>query len=472
MPEMVKNTEVTVNNSEKAKTVQEEMRPFISLWTKLSPEFKKNVKQYLMLFRYQWLSASSDNEATIYSKQFLLNVHENWKELQKIISYEVIDRLEEISNLKEKVSELHKQKKSKEKHESNLKIKHLELEIRILRRFIDAMLWMVFDRQHSTVRRLPLPNGNDNLSKNNIIDSMIAANIINQDSHSMAIVSDLSTFVHASDIVRVDLDKGVSFIEVKSGVKNINISKVAKQVIELKNDVLEESFLKGIENKDRKHYERTKKQWQRLHGIRDTLITGKGHDYYTNKEVEIIESNLLGEYYIDSLIKCWASIKSGRKFGIDVIDNCIYIGVYDNPKNAHLAFTHWMKGTDFNGKVYNICDSFIDYFVQPFFTLPLPIEMQKDIINGDIIIVLCLDNEKFMEFGNMKHPNLFHLIKPSEPNPDRDDYMMVGKKAICIYENAEPVFLGGGLTKRIIFDLQKPESVIQWNYQGSDSHKN
>ncbi|MDR8464534.1 hypothetical protein FPK40_23480, partial [Acinetobacter baumannii] len=82
--------------------------------------------------------------------------------------------------------------------------------------------------EHSSLRRLPINAVNDNLSEDNIIDSMVAADLINQDKHAIAIVSDMSTFVHVGDLVTFNPLDGFQLVEVKTGKKNNEIYEAAE----------------------------------------------------------------------------------------------------------------------------------------------------------------------------------------------------------------------------------------------------
>ncbi|MCQ4062106.1 hypothetical protein FK516_29965, partial [Klebsiella pneumoniae] len=94
--------------------------------------------------------------------------------------------------------------------EINLK----KIEVLILRRCVDSLIWSILDEEHSSLRRLPINAVNDNLSEDNIIDSMVAADLINQDKHAIAIVSDMSTFVHVGDLVTFNPLEGFQLVEV------------------------------------------------------------------------------------------------------------------------------------------------------------------------------------------------------------------------------------------------------------------
>lgn len=451
-----------------SKVMEYKMRPFRSSWKMLSPELVTLAKELLFLIRKYGIEKIGEQNAISKRKEFISAVHEGWKIAQKKIAFEIIIRLDEITSLQKQSKDFHRQKNSKEKmrclRESRLK----EYEIKVLRRFIDSIVWVLFNNEHSSIRRLSLPNNNDNLSKENIIDSMIAADLINEEPTSIAIASDMTTFVHAGDLVVYKMGQGVSITEVKSGDKNIDFSHAAQFSVESQCQNFDEQFIKNLNEKDVKHYTRTKKQWQRLTDITQTINEGTGYDHYHKTQVNIEDDNYIPEFYNQAIVNCWSELKSGKNWSIEVIDDCLYVGAYKKSEMGFVGFNTWMDGTYFKGHVFNISDSIGQHFAQPLFNLNLPHELIEDIITGELIIVLCLDYRKFMQLGNKMYPNLLHLAPVPKKFSDPDDFFMIDKEAIFSYKNGNTSFIGTGLESRIIFDLQKPSNIIDWIYKGSD----
>ncbi|WP_222888570.1 hypothetical protein [Enterobacter sp. C2] len=456
------------NALDDSKVMEAKMRPFISSWKKLSPGLISTAKELLFLTRKYGIEKAGETEALKNRIEFFSAVHEGWKLAQQKIAYEIITRLDEVTSLKAQSKDFHRQKKSEEKMRALKKAEVKEYEIKVLRRFIDSIVWILFDNEHSSIRRLTLPDGNDNLSKQNIIDSMAAADLINKEPTSIAIVSDLTTFVHAGDLVVMKLGQGIALTEVKTGEKNIEFSHAAQFSVEAKCEHFDKYFTQDFNEKDIKHYNRTKKQWQRLTDITGTINNGSGYDHYHKRQVKIEDENYIPEFYNQDIVNRWSDIKAGKNWSIDVIDECVYVGAYKTTEMGFVGFNSWMDGTNFKGRVFNISDSIGHHFVQPLFNLNLPYELIEDIISGEIIIVLCLDFKKFMELGNKKYPNLLHLAPHPKSFPDPNDYFMIGKEAIFSYKNGHMSFIGTGMESRIIFDLQRPANVIDWIYKGSD----
>lgn len=453
------------------KNTLSQLRPFSPFWKRLNPAFTELCKTLLYLIRRQGIDRVGEKNALKEREVFLSAVHDGWKAAQKTIAFEIILRLDEISTLESQKKEA---RINKEKDKASLlvsKIKKLNLEIQILRRFIDTIVWTMYGFEHSTIRRLPLPDGNDNLSKKNIIDSMIAADQMNIDPLTVAITSDLTTFVHAGDIVKYNMLEGVSLVEVKTGEKNISFSHAAQFSVESKCPYFDENFTKDFDEKDKKHYERTKKQWERLSDITSTLNTGEGFDHYHKTKVRIIDNNFTPAFYTEKLVNSWRKLNLGKNWDIHVVDECLFIGAYKKSEMGFVGFNSWMKISNINGIVHNISDTIHNIFAQPLFCLNIPDMMIEEIISGELIIVLCIDYEKFKSLGDKKYPNLFSLTRLKGEKISSADCVMIKNKALYTTTDGQINYVGTGLISRIVFDFQLPSNIIDWIYKTSDQRK-
>ncbi len=144
-----------------------------------------------------------------------------------------------------------------------MEIKKAKLEILILRRLIDSIVWTMLNFEHSTIRRLPLKGGVDNLSVSSILQAKDIIDEMNKDGGIIAISSDITTFVHTGDILSLSLDDGFKFIELKSGRKNIEFSEAAQFSHEIKCPHFDDEYTKDFSDTDKKHYLRIKKQLER-----------------------------------------------------------------------------------------------------------------------------------------------------------------------------------------------------------------
>ena len=349
--------------------------------------------------------------------------------------------------------------------------KFKKIEILILRRCIDSLIWSVLDEEHSSLRRLPINSGNDNLSEDNIIDSMVAADLINQGKHVVAIISDMSTFVHVGDLVTFNLLDGFQIVEVKTGKKNNELYKAAEFSVISEHPHFEENFINNMANNDIKQFNRIKRQIIRGMNVLEAIHTGEGFDNLHQSKVKIKEIDHPPEFYTQSLVKMWGGIRGGKNWEIDIIDECLFLGMYRDSEMGFIAFNGWMDSLSIKTPIVNINDSFFDPLSRPFMSLHLPNEMLSDLMSGKIIIVMCFDSELFFHRANKTYPSLFLLSNTARKKQPLENILHVGSQGIASYVDGQICFLGNGIESRILFDQQRPDNIIEWSYAKSDLKK-
>ncbi|MBZ6397919.1 MULTISPECIES: hypothetical protein [Pantoea] len=446
------------------------LRPFMKFWTLFSPEFIGQMQKNTRLIRGDEAELARLNQEGDMMAGYEACVS-RWKTAHKHIALSIVVRLDEIRELEAKKKEHHRNREKTQKDECIASIELKKLEIRVLRRTADALIWGMLGDEASSVRRLPIKADLDNLSKENIIDSLIAADKLNRDPHRLAVVSDMSTFVHVGDLVMVSLQDGFQLVEVKTGTKNNELYQAAEFGFTSACPHFEENFLKDKPAKDSQQFNRIKNQMIRAGNALEAIYTGKGYDNLMQSPVVIEDKDYQAEFFNENIIKLAEEIKSGKTWAIDVIDECVYVGVYSETQMGFVGFNTWVDGTGFKGKIININESFFDTLSRPFLSLNLPTELLMDIMAGKLLVVMCFDHEKFYERANARHPGLFTLEDypdNTEKHAHAQNTLHVGSKGIASLVEGNVSFVGNGFETRILFDLQRPDNLIDWSYQRSD----
>lgn len=446
------------------------LRPFMKFWTLFSPEFIGQMQKITRLIRGDEAElARLDRDGDMMAGYEACV--SRCKAAHKHIALSIVVRLDELKELEAKKKEHHRNRQKTQKDECIASIELKKMEIRVLRRTADALIWGMLGNEASSVRRLPIKAGLDNLSKENIIDSLIAADELNRDPHRLAVVSDMSTFVHVGDLVMVSLQDGFQLVEVKTGAKNNELYQAAEFGFTSRCPHFEENFLKDKPAKDSQQFNRIKNQMIRAGNALEAIYTGKGYDNLMQSPVVIEDNDYQAEFFSANIIKLAEEIKSGKTWAIDVIDECVYVGVYSETQFGFVGFNAWVDGTGFRGRVTNINESFFDSLSRPFLSLNLPTDLLMDIMAGKLLIVMCFDHKKFFERANARYPGLFTLEEfpeNTEKHTHADNTLHVGSKGIASLVEGRVSFVGNGFETRILFDLQRPDNLIDWSYQRSD----
>lgn len=442
---------------------------FKNLFELCTPEFNVIIKSLMTLIRHGGDPKSLDTrDESLENFTFLLS---GWKRAQKIIAEELIRRISHIEHLEKEKKLAHSDKnyEKKKKHIQDIQIN--KLEIRILRRCIDSIVWTILSNEHSSLRRLTINGTPDNLSEFNINNSMRVADEINSNPMAIAIITDITTFIHTGDLLAFNPDQGISMIEIKSGKKNIDFSKAAMFSVKSECPQFDEEYTKDFDKKDLNHYQRTKRQLVRARNVAETINTGKGFDNYHQSPVIIQDRNFRPHFYTDKIIKLWHDIYNGKSWAITDINECLFIGAYKNANMGFCGFNGWMEVSDISGTIYNILDSFSDYLSRPFFSLNLPDKLLLDIINSELIIVLCFDHKLFFERAQKKHPGLYSILDFPSKMADTKNMLSINGKGIAVKVDGMDNFIANGYETRAIFDQHEPDSLIDWSYRMSDLKK-
>lgn len=450
---------------------EEEMKrkykPFISIGKSFDDDFTNLLEELFFLIRNYGLDKVGIGLAKQEFETFAAAVHEGWKKAQILIIDAIIDKKNKIISLDKLKKEHHRRKEKDEKTKCINLIEKNEMEIFILRRFIDSLVWIIFNNEHSSIRRLPLQDKLDNLTLKVIEDSIETLNEINSDPLTIAVLTDLTTFVHTGDIITLDLNKGISIIELKSGDKNLEFCEAANFSINSECEYFDENFLAGKSITDTKHYNRTKNQLIHLKDVSKLLNNGEGYDHYAKSQAKIIDKNYIPEFFNENIVDSWRNISLGKNWDIHVIDSCIYVGVYRDSDMGFVGFNTWMDSTNFKGTVYNLTDSFKFIFSRPLINTNLPDELIIDVIKGNVIVVLCLDHSKFYKLGNDLHPGLFKLKNITKKELLSGHGITTDGKGIYSEKEGFEIFIGTGFITRMIFDFQRPKNIVEWIYKDS-----
>jgi len=199
-----------------------------------------------------------------------------------------------------------------------------------LRKIIDALAFVLMRLEIYVARRLCYHDKPPKVNITILNDTLKYVEKLNKESRqSFALIADLTTFIHVTDIIRIDFRKTgserVSFIELKTGKINemllsqLNNYEPTLESLELiKNDSL-------IDKKYLPQAERMLRQKIRLEQIQQILKTDEGMDIKGYPIKLSKETSQIHTYddLIDEL--CDEAMKNGSASG--VVNNCLHIGI-------------------------------------------------------------------------------------------------------------------------------------------------
>lgn len=346
-------------------------------------------------------------------------------------------------------------------------VRQLELEVKVLRRTLDVILWSILSGEHSTLRRLFVVGGVHNLSIQAIADAMPTAEVFNQDPHTIALCTDLLSQVHVGDLMVANRRTGeVAFVELKAGDKNFQISKAAEAAA-LSGCAMFEGVTQNFDSADMKQYERARRQSSRNHTILNTIRNEGGTDPNTGALVKITPLEAPPDLWSDRIMSCYARLNDGQTWAIATIDKCVHIGVYSDQNIAFVGFKSWMAEIQCDSPIYNLTDSFYIPSARPLGATFLSFELQAKILRGEILVIICLDIPRLIDLANEIKPGFLSLASKAESGKAHRFKMQMLEhqgRAVKVSNGTEMEFLGGGFRDRVLFDQQRPLQLIRHHW--------
>jgi hypothetical protein len=327
-----------------------------------------------------------------------------------------------------------------------------------------VILWTIFAGEHSTLRRLIVVGGEHNFSAENIAVGMRAAAHFNKDPQVMALCTDILSLAHVGDLILANRrDGSIEFVELKAGDKNAEISAVAEFAVRTDCKRFDAAATAGYDETDRKHYERVKKQTKRNQIIVSTIQNEGGTDPNTGNRVVIQATPDYPAYWTDRIQRCYEDLTEEKKWAIDVVDECVYLGVYSDQATAFVGFNVWMEREGCESQIFNLMDSFHDLGVRPLGATLLMPDLRQKILRGEILVIMCLDIRKFIELGNSMRPDYMRLATKAETGKMRTHRLgnfTLNGRYIRATIGGEEMFMGAGTRDRILFDQQLPSQLL------------
>lgn len=459
---------MTADLNKKSKKPREDkllFRPFRRLGNILSQEFLSSAEELLFLVRSHGISkVPTPLTSREQYLKFCAQVHDGWKQAQLRIAELLVDALQRRETVAAQVTESHQRRDKVGKTAAQAKVAVVDIEITILRRILDVALWTICAGDHSMMRRFFVAGGGSNFSTKNIQTAMSAAAAYNSDPHKIALSTDILSYVHIGDLLVSDCKTGqVTFVEIKEGEKNQAIAEAVKFALESGCELFEHLTTEQLSATDLSHYNRTKRQAVRNQTIIETVRNEGGVDQNTGAIVSVLKTDDPPDLWVGNIMSCYEKLGSDKPWSIASIDECVHLGVYNDPKMAFVGFNAWMDRIKCESEILNLTDSFFDPSVRPLGATFLSIELQNKILRGEVLVIICLDYERLFEMANKLQAGFMGLASNKDTQESRrHKFRMLEHKgrAIEMRVGGNVRMLGAGFRDRVVFDQQRPSQIV------------
>lgn len=391
--------------------------------------------------------------------------HEGFYKAQELI----VDHLIVVQKAQQILKKEHKKAKKEQdpKQITNIKnqIQIEESKNLLLRHAADSIAWQIIRGQHHIARRLFANEQQPTLLGNNLESLRDYIKYYKKENPSgFCLISDITSFVQTGDLVCIS-EGGIQIVELKTGSVNEKIMQILDQEYsEGKAEFCETAHEKGIGFV--KQFNRVLNQKRTLYEISNILKNDIGFDPRLKKDIKILDPNSTEENYYKSISELMEKIKSSKQtYAIDIVEKCVYIGVYKEIGRVYGPHTlkMWMNHeTNSNYPVTNFLHMLHDPIKEPITYKPFDKDETFDILFGRICIYIAINFNYLFEmakyFGlEMKWVGKKALSKAQQKGMD---CFKVNKKGISISDGKSTVILGDHFFSRILHDFILPSSLF------------
>jgi hypothetical protein len=338
----------------------------------------------------------------------------------------------------------------------------------LYRGIADAIAWQFLGNQLCHARRLFKGHNQPNLKQCNLESVIkVSDNYVEENPDSMALISDLTSFIQVGDILTFNPVKGIGLIEVKEGEQNYKISNFLHFFLEHKCERSFQYFAAQEGPKSIEQLGRMVRQMARMNHFGEVYKKGISIDPDTKDKVSIPEEPLIIESWEAELNQILED-SSKRGWAITVIDDCLFIGCYS--KSPMLGAGHFIFNTWFDGcggtpdcPRARLLDSMRHPLALSIFNLNIPDDYKFDLLFGRKQICMGFNVKNYIEKCRDSGLKIKTATKKQVVRMDqagRRPYRYEGE-AFVIGNGNNELFLMDGIFHRAMFHLQKPISLTQ-----------
>lgn len=347
----------------------------------------------------------------------------------------------------------------------------------LIRGIADAIAWQLLGHQLAHARRFFKSTAQPDLYNSNFESVVFTAKEILKDKpDAVSLISDLTSFIQVGDLLVFDPEKGLTIAEVKEGSMNAKIGDFMQLYMESHCDRALYHFAKHEGEQAVKQLQRMTRQASRMSHVAAVLGTGHGVDPDTNEEIRIPEPFFPIETWDERLNHTLQQANS-KGWAIDVIDNCLFLGVYvsDHMRiGGHIIFNTWfdqMGGTPECPRSLLI-DCMQHPLALPLFSRNISDEDKFDVLFGrkQVCMGICIASllsecEKAgfsVRFATNKEQGRLNQT-------GKRPYKHQGK-VVFIEKGNNEIVLMDGIFLRVMFHGQSPIAVIRTILENVEVH--
>ncbi|MCK4796444.1 MAG: hypothetical protein KAT05_03635 [Spirochaetes bacterium] len=284
--------------------------------------------------------------------------------------------------------------------------------------------------------------------------------------NSFVLISDLTSFIQIGDLVIVDVkpnNYSISIAELKEGKINHETLQSYELFLKTQNENILHNFYKEKGEHGFKQLIRIAKQHLRMSSTSNILKNKKGKDPFNNFDILLPEKEFITDEYNEDVVNLIEKLQQ-NSWAINVIDDCLYIGVYTDKTPSSIVFLSWMKSINVDYPIFDFMQSIFSPGIQPHCFQMIG---EKNIIDLTLFkknIKMCLNFDVWMEkskdigitarwLSTKETCKILNSYKEYKP-------VIINNRAIEFSQNEKKMLLFDGLLMRIFFELSTPTTIL------------
>lgn len=327
-------------------------------------------------------------------RDFFIKVHEGFYNAQERALSILTKILKERKRLREELKVARRNKEKTKTSQLMRAIKNTKYQECVVRKTMDTIVWTIFQLEPSTVRRLYC-----NEEPIDITDSNIKSEINFVDDYKknepdgFALICDMTSFVQIGDIITVRYGEGIKIYELKEGVVNEKIFNLFQNVQKNHCSAYLSYELRQESPKFREQFQRDINQMEKSMNVVQTINTGNGIDPGTGASVRILEGNSCPLNFT-TIIQELNNKCNVKGYAISVVQNCVFVGVYDPDRLPPTAFEVWIKMMRLETIMCDLRQTFFDPLAYPVYLHPFSETFISEIIIGKKVVKIAVSFDK------------------------------------------------------------------------------
>ena len=438
--------------------------------TKSFEDFNEVLKElFYLACEYGIERCKPSIEDTLQQIKFYQLVHEGWKKSQNLAVKEILDIQEEISIINRKIKNYNRKNNRKRAKELKNVIKLLNGRKRKIQFSVNAIVWTIFNLQHHIVRRFFLRPDINNIEKYTLFKTFQFIDEVNEDPNKCAICCDLTTFMHIGDVLIIDLlkknESPISLVELKEGDVNNKCQDILSQFYQTECPRNLYFNTRNLEKGELNQLKRmARQQWRSAQAL-SSINTGEGVDISTEEKLTIPDEEFIIESYDEIIFEMFNELSNEKSWSIRDIDNCLFLGLYSDPRMSEGGFKGWMEGIGVDSPVWDYQNVFNIPLARPPFTLLFPSNLIKGLVTGEIILKMCLHVPFWIKKLNDKYKEAeigLETMKRSRKVDFRPGHLFKYNGKLIKFSTSEyDGYIGSGILSKILFDFYRPIDAMR-----------